>query len=141
MILVFLLDLYYCHILLYLPFYRLDINLILAPTHHLYIGNRRVLFTIKYRIDLLYGFALSLHPIVPLLILVMRRRCGKKAHNKAQDYNIPRCVDHIHLPADIIEADWHDEYEHEPVKVSQENTRFKKVVTYARAFREKDVAA
>jgi hypothetical protein len=88
-VLVFLLDLHCCHILLYLPLYRLDINLILAPTHHLYIGNRGVLFAIKYRINFFYGFTLCLHPIVPLLILATSQKVGKNTHDEAQDYNIP----------------------------------------------------
>jgi hypothetical protein len=32
-----------------------------------------VLFAIKYRIDLLDGFALCLHPVIPLLISAMSR--------------------------------------------------------------------
>lgn len=78
MILILLLHLYRCHLLLYLPLYRLHINLILAPTHHLHIGNRGVLFAIKYRINFFHGFALCLHPIVPLLILAMNQIFGTR---------------------------------------------------------------
>jgi hypothetical protein len=82
-ILVFLLDLYGCHVLFYLPLYRLDINLILAPTHHLYIGNSGMLFAIKYCINLLDGFTLCLHPVIPLLMLAIRWRVRKETHDEA----------------------------------------------------------
>lgn len=36
------------------------------------------------------------------------------AYNDYHDDNIPGSVDHIHLPADVSEADRHDEDEDEP---------------------------
>lgn len=39
------------------------------------------------------------------------------AYNENDNNDVPRCIDHVHLPADIGYANRHDEHQEEPGNV------------------------
>jgi hypothetical protein len=61
-------------------------------------------------------------------------------YDKNRDDNIPRCVNHVHLPPNINQADWHNKYEDKPANVSQ-GTKAGGKSMYAKAFSVKDETA
>jgi hypothetical protein len=76
----------------------LGINLLPPLPNHLHIRHTRVLLTLKQSIDLFKRLPLRLNPPI---------------NNHTQNNDIPRAVDEVHLPGDIVETDWHYEDENE----------------------------
>jgi hypothetical protein len=63
---------------------------------------------------------------------------GRETHDEAEDNNIPRGVDIVHLPADVGQANWHDEDKHNPTKVVSIRGLARIEETYAKALRATD---
>lgn len=97
--------------LICLTFQLHQINLCLTYAHGFNVRHSRMLLPFEYGVNLLQGAAFSLNPIYSLWkeksALVQNR--PRMTYYQDEYKDVPRPVDHVHLPTNLIQPNWHDE--------------------------------
>jgi len=82
-----------------------------------------MLLALENGVNFLEGAPLSLDPINGLwdnVVSEKSRDGGARTYNQ-NDYNdVPRGINHIHLPTNIFDTDWHDEDQKKSKQVNQD---------------------
>lgn len=111
---------------------RIDINVCLSGANHLDIWDRRMFLALEQCIDFLEGPPFRLYPIVCLRQLANAEHRRMETHDQAKYDNVPRSIDHVHLPANVGKTDWHYEHKNKTASVSKKSPS-KRLLTQMRS--------